>query len=235
MTSLRINPSFYKLGPAWRTWLAQARIFWLFLGVVVGVCLLVEWLGIFLGLSRIDRLPYAGWLLEMAGVLTVVAGFSKKIDLYGGDSISKRIGSWFLSCPLFRQNVNVITGSAELRLSPMSVSAVGNVGLPANADLEMRVSRLERMIDDVNESVRQLRQQTKEDIDAARRELLDRLTALGDELASVKSLTSQAHVGDVGMELAGIGWVLVGLTLATIPRLVLYLFQPVINILAILD
>jgi hypothetical protein len=233
MASLRINPSFYKLGAAWRTWLAQARIFFLFLIVLVTVCIAVDWLGFFLCVEPVARLPYAGFILEAAGVLTVVYGFSTKIDLYGDEPISARIKQWLRSIPLFRQDTRVAVGSAHLTLGPMKVNATGTVSLPPDASLEDRVQQLEHRLENLQTSLSKLREDHDTSINELREELDQRIQTILDDLEALKKLTSEAHIGDVGTELAGIGWILAGLALATIPDGIQWASGPLISLLSI--
>lgn len=228
-----INRSFYKLGGAWWRWLSAARIFWLFVFVVLVVCLAIDWAGWLFCIEPVARLPYAGFTLEVAGVLTVVYGFSTKIDLYGGEPIASRIKQWLLSIPLFSQDTRVVLGSGHLTLGPLKASATATSSLPPDASLDDRVQRLEHQVENLQSALSKLREDQDSAVAELRKELEQQIQTIVDDIDALKKLTSDAHIGDVGTELAGIGWILVGLALATVPEAVLLLLGPLISLLSV--
>jgi len=72
-------------------WVAEPRLFWLFVGGIVIASIASSWIGAagdWIGIvshdPRLDRIRYAGWLLEIFGLISVAVGLSRKLDLYHG-------------------------------------------------------------------------------------------------------------------------------------------------------
>lgn len=221
MIDFRYNRVWIKNGFApWRSWLADARLLWWFLGVVVIASVIADWFAC--GSPRVERLPVAGWGLEIAGVIVVALGLSRKIDLYGGEGFGSRIRAWLLRFPMLRQDkVIPISAAGEINLAGATVNARGEVTLPDDASIEQRVERLESLMRNVPDQIASLRQHLEE-VDANdKAELLGKIDDIGDKLDEVKSTNVKANTEDVGWEIVGIGWVIAGLTLATVPEYVL--------------
>ena len=229
---IEINSQWYRLHTAWGVWFAKGKILWLFLFVLLGACLVVDWIGCYAGLSRVDRLPYSGWILESAGIIAIAYGFSKKIDLYGVESPFTRFGKWLRSIPIFKQNRNVFCGTAKMTLSPGQATITASVGLPPDADLDMRLTRAERLIKGLGKGLAQLKIDTRSGLAGLEAKFREEIEEIKTEISEVRELTGKAHVGDVGMELAGLGWVIVGLTLATIPNFVYSVSKPIVDYLS---
>ena len=104
--------------------------------------------------------------------------------------------------------------------------------LPPDASLEDRVHRLEHQVDNLQTSLSKMRDDHDTSIAQLREELEQQIQTVVDDVDALKKLTSEAHIGDVGTELAGIGWILAGLALATIPQGVLWVFGPFISLLS---
>jgi hypothetical protein len=79
----------------WKSWMSDARPAWIFLGLVVVASIAVDWAGWGLGAERVTRLPYIGWVLELAGISLVALGLATRLRLFDEASIPARIGKWF--------------------------------------------------------------------------------------------------------------------------------------------
>ena len=58
---------------------------------------------------------------------------------------------------------------------------------------------------------------------------------IGQAIAEVREQSVKAHIGDVGMEFAGLGWVVTGLILATVPEYVVRWTQPMVDALIVYE
>jgi hypothetical protein len=221
----RFNRHFYRSGRAWLNWLGRAKVFWSFLFTTVTVCLSVDWVGHVLGLPIVDRYPYAGFLLEVLGVVMVARGFAGRLRLYGRASIRSRIATWFKSIPLFSKHSS-IKGRVSVSLDANGVTATGEVGSPTLSTFDERLDALEALIRNYRRDLDSLAKRHDHDIAELRRNLEDAVASVRDDVDSVRELSADAHVGDVGMELAGLGWILIGLALATVPNLIHWIVSP---------
>lgn len=213
----RFNRNFWRQWRRWGQWLfVQPKRIWLFLGVIAAVSVFADWGGCRFDLPRVERLPYAGWVLEMLGVLIAVYGFNHRLGLFG-QSISSAVLSWLQTFPMLSRDHRVTAGTGHLRASGSTVHATLSVPMPPNATLEERIERLERVVDNVDGELSALRQNAERDVNNLRNEITERLGDIRGEISDVRDQTSEAHAGGAGVELLGLALVITGLTLATIP------------------
>ena len=217
---LKLNPYFWKSFKPWRDWLYSAQLFWLFLAVLVGACLVVNWLGCLFDLTRVEQLSFTGLTLEIAGVLTVAIGIAKKADVLGGIGPLDRISRWLRACPIFRQDRNIFAGTAHLTLGGLKANVQGTAELPPDASLEQRIAHLEQLIKTVQGDIREVEAEAKSAVDELSKQCAEKHDEIGQAIAEVRQQSVKAHVGEIGMEFAGLGWVIAGLVLATIPDFV---------------
>jgi len=221
MVEIRYNRAWFKQGTApWCRWFADARLLWCFLFFVVVACVIADWIGC--GKPRVDRLPIAGWALEIGGVVVVALGLSRKINLYGGESFRSRAVSWLLRFPMLRQDKVVQTsGVGTLSAVGATANITGEVRVPDDATIEDRVALLERQMRTLPDQLADLRQRIDEGDSQLRSEMRTKIDAIGQQLDQVKKTNERANIEDVGWEIGGLGWVIVGLTFTTVPQLVL--------------
>ncbi len=194
-------------------------------------CVLVDWIGNFLGLNRVERLPYAGWILEISGLLVVAFDLSKRLELFAETSLVDRVKQWLLEFPLLNQNRIIGAMSAHLSLGVPRVSARLKVRPGSDASTDELVEFLMRQYERLDDQVSDIREEFKDDLSALRKEVEHSDNTIRDEIAAVQSQSTKAHLGDVGLEVVGLGWILIGLTLATVPEFVLSMFGWLVNLL----
>lgn len=93
----------------------------------------------------------------------------------------------------------------------------------------MRVSHLEQELEALKNDFVALADSTVSSIDDLRKELDQKFANVSKQVDEVRKQSVKAHVSDVGFEFVGLGWVLFGLTFATIPEGVLRLCGDLID------
>ena len=116
-------------------------------------------------------------------------------------------------------------------LADLEAAITASVGLPPDADLDMRLTRAERLIEGLGKGLAQLKIDTRSGLADLEAKFREEIEEIKTEISEVRELTGKAHVGDVGMEFAGLGWVIVGLTLATVPNFVYSVSKPIVDYL----
>jgi len=217
-----------KLVPGW---LRDASTLWRFVFGVAIICVSVDWVGYWLRLDRIDRLPYEGWILELLGLTLVAFDLAKKLELFDQTSVVGRALEWFGRFPLFNQDQVVVVGAAHFAIEGATLSARGKIKVKEGATTEEKVEFLMRQVDNIDDRIHDLRVQIKTGIEDGLEGIEKRISNIEEEIAAVQSQAVKAHVGDISLEVVGLGWILIGLTLATVPDFVLWLFGPIIVIL----
>ena len=210
-------------------WLGNFKILWWFLFAVVASVAIADHIGCRIDVPRFERLPYAGWALEMLGVLVVFFGIGDKLRLFEKDGLIARAIKTLSEFPLFRVDTNVIAGSANLKIGGMKVRARGTVGPPADASIEDKVAFLLERANSLYNTILDVQDATTDKIDEIKKRLDADFASIREEVDSVRQQSEKAHVGHLGWEYAGLTWIMLGLTLATVPKLVLWIVSPLVR------
>ncbi len=209
-------------------WLGKFKVFWWFLIAIIGSVVVADWIGCRIGVSRAERLPYAGWFLEMLGVLVVFFGIGDKLQLFEKDGLIARTIKILSEFPLFRSDTHVAAGTASIRLGGGRVRARTTMNPPPGANLEERVEFLEQAINKLNEWIGDAKEEAIEGLDKLKETIDSELESLREDIDKIRHQSERALVGQLGWEYAGLVWIMMGLTLATIPDGLLWLLSPII-------
>lgn len=210
-------------------WLARANIAWLFIASLFVVSILGDWVGCFADRGGLDSIRYSGWIFEILGLLSVAIGLNKKLDLLDQKGIWQRIKEWARQWPILSQDAVVGTMGAQLGAFGADLRGRGNVSIDESqsfaAQVKFLLEELERLRDEFSAAMDQQRKDTSE----LRKEVRRIEETLKGEIKRMASKSAKAQVGDVGWEIAGLFWVLIGVTLATVPEAIAYVFSSVIG------
>lgn len=210
-------------------WLGRFKILWWFLIAIIGSVAIADWVGCRAGIPRVERVPYAGWALEILGVLVVFLGVAEKLALFEKDGLMARTMKLLKQFPLFRSNVNVLAGSAKLSLKAGNLRVRVYMNPPPGANIEERIKFLEETVNKLNEWIGDAKEEAQDKINNLKSVIDAEIEVLREEIEEVRQQSEEAHVGHLGMEYAGLGWIMIGLTLATVPKLVLAIFSPIVS------
>ena len=114
-------------------WLARWKILWWFLAAIAGSVLIADWLGCRAEIPRHERLPYAGWFLDMLGVAVVFLSIAERLVLFEKDGLLARAKKLLREFPLFRRNVHIAAGTGKLSFTGGRASVRTTVSPPAEA------------------------------------------------------------------------------------------------------
>ena len=106
----------------------------------------------------------------------------------------------------------------------MKVTARGTVSLNPEATIERKVEFLLQRDQELTEQLFQLR----DEVGQNKKDLIDELSsvraALEKSLGEIVSRTENAHVGEIGWEFVGLAWIFLGITFATVPEFIEWIF-----------
>lgn len=205
-------------------WLAEPTLLWAFVGGIVLASFVGDWIGFALDSMREDKIRYAGWLLEIFGLSTVAIGLSKKLDLFHGKNVWTLFGEatmrWLCRFPLLRQDKNIVVGTVDLKLGPMRAQAYASVKIDPNKPVDEKINwLLERHYELVN-TVHRVQKKIEKNEGEFERQLQALRRVLEKTIGKVEAQTAKAHVGEIGGEFVGLGWILCGVTFATTPEFI---------------
>lgn len=217
MSKVILSKELFKQLPGW---LGQARIFWWFVLSLFLVSFIGDWIGIFTGNDRLDRIRYSGWMFEIFGLLAVAFGLNNKLDLLDQKGIWERIREWLEACPLLKRDAIVGVLGAQVGAFGFDVRARLSASINENMPLEDKVKFLLDMYDRLDTELGELSGQHRKDVSDIKAEIKLIQTELSTEIQAVASKSAKVQVGDIGWEFAGLAWILFGITFATVPEFV---------------
>lgn len=196
-------------------WLFEFRRVWITGGAIV----LILGVAMLLPICRETALRWAGMLIELLGIGTVVIGLDAKRRLFKLPSFLEHALSWVQRRPKWKPMpidlaAKVTVGS--LTLSGSLGTAILRRGTPDGASLEDRITALEQNLETVqktqSEIEKRLDHEKTERQQALTTERRERETADGNLRKILEDLGS----GGLYLEAMGIAWVMAGVIFATI-------------------
>ncbi len=196
---------------ALRFWFWESRVFWLaILGTVgVPVAVLVWW-------PHEHIIRYAGLGLQLAGIGTVWWGIREARKLFEHPTFWMQAREWFRRRPRYRGRVTGIAGSS-LSVSTASgrLSVWSDVG-PA-ATLEQRISALEKNLIGVRDDLTRFQNKTENDIRKQDEAIKKEQQARENADQEIREKLKATETGGLHISAMGALWLLVGVTMGTIP------------------
>src|SRR5690606_12057686 len=171
---------------------------------------------------------YTGWILDLAGLLTVVGGISAKLQHYRGEHLHLallRDGRNVLRrFPLLQRNVVINAGTAHFKLGALSGSAIGHDSPREDAPTDEKIEFLiaqnnarHEAIVNLQSSLNAAEARIDKEIDAVR-------SALGAKVDTAALEQRNLAVEGVGVEVIGVLWIACGITCAAVPEVMVWLF-----------
>jgi hypothetical protein len=201
------------------SWLSEFRRVWITSGAIV----LILGVALLLPICRETALRWAGMLIELLGISTVVIGLDAKRRLFKLPSFLEHALSWVQRRPKWKPMpidlaAKVTVGS--LRLSGGLSTSLWR-GTPEGASLEDRITALEQNLQTVRkEQSERFDHERTERQQAVTTEKQEREAADGNLKRTLEDLGARG----LYVEAMGIVWVIVGVFLATISNDIASLF-----------
>jgi hypothetical protein len=196
------------------------------LGLAV-VLLVVDWAGYALGWSRPVRLNFAGWILETLGLVIVVIGAWLLEQEMHPNPDPTTLRGWLRTNPMIRRDVTVALSGLSLTMS--TGRAYAKVTRKPGTTVDERLAVLEQTLRDLEGQVENIQRTTDAEIDSLKTQLKGEAAA---RVAATDSLTRRMDetldkllVGGISLEMIGVLWIFVGMTITNIPDLVYYWFR----------
>ncbi|MEX2125491.1 MAG: hypothetical protein WD795_16480 [Woeseia sp.] len=205
--------------------LASYPRFWACIFVVAGAWYLGCVLGEIYDNERADGIRYSGWLLEICGLFSVAVGLNRKLKVFHGLTIwpllKKGLDNFIKQLPFIRRRV-VIQGTAGIVFATGArVSGQGTSRISRDRPMEDQVAFLLKRNDEITDGIFKLHDADRAIEDKLTAELNDLRAVLQAELARADTKLEKAH--EVGWESVGLIWIFAGVTLATVPDLIVSL------------
>jgi len=200
---------FAWLGLFWR-WLAEARLFWMALLV-----LLLAFLVSFRPSAWEIHIRVTGLILQCLGIGTVALGIHETRKLFGRPGIVKLLLEWMSHFPRWRRRIVLAAGSGTLGALTGHVRAHVWSNVDPSASIEARVDALTKNVERLNERLIQVQKEIDSELhkqsDALRQE--EQIRAKDDQ--SLQQRLEAAETGGLHISFIGMLWLFFGLFLST--------------------
>jgi hypothetical protein len=157
-------------------------------------------------------------LLQLAGVVTVLLSLRDRGLLFQAPGVRRYALGWLHRFPkFFVSGIASPLGTAEERDSAASLNVVVWRSRDPNAPLQDQIGALSENIETVRAEVSRVTAETARRVASLHTDITSERAARLAETSTLTSTVKQAAVGSLGLERVGAVWLLVGITLATIP------------------
>tara|TARA_R110002095_G_scaffold216413_1_gene213539 strand:- start:1873 stop:2241 length:369 start_codon:yes stop_codon:yes gene_type:complete len=104
------------------------------------------------------------------------------------------------------------------------------VSVNPSASMEEKIEWLIKKYDELTDNVHTVSVAMHAKEEALSRRILDIEKGVDDKLHALQDQNADFHVGDVGKEIVGLFWIFFGITFATVPELIEFIFYwPIIG------
>lgn len=175
-------------------------------------------IGFWFASNTSDAIRYAGLVLQVMGVLTVVFLLFGLRRLFGHSGIWKGIREWFSLLRLVVIEPDPITAIAGVATTSFSVLAAGVLTTSQKGKpLHQRITLLEEAVSalrtQIDSKLADQRKSHEKELARIRKEL----SALRKQLKEMAAQLQAATLGDSHLEVVGLAWLILGVLAATIP------------------
>ncbi len=177
------------------------------LGVVLWLCSRAGW--------SEGSIRVGGLVLQLLGIGTVAFGIHVTRKLFGQPGVFSAFALWIRRFPRWRVK-RVNGGETIAGVGGITLSGSGVIGTVASS-LEERVASLERRVGEVEGSVGEVRREVADRDAAHAAALADERVAREEEDAVIRGRLEAASTGGLTVSAVGAMWLLVGVTMSTVP------------------
>jgi hypothetical protein len=193
------------------SWLAEAHLLWLALGVVA--------LALVASLHRGTtdlQIRSDGLVLQLLGIGTVAHGIHETRKFFGRPGILSLLRDWLSRFPRWRRQVIVGTGTGSLGLA--SLHARAHVWTPMDplAPVDAQVKALIQNVERLNQSLIQVQQEMDAALGRVTAALGEERTTRSKDVAELQKRLEIAETGGLHITFVGVIWLVVGVVLTTL-------------------
>jgi hypothetical protein len=164
-----------------------------------------------------DTFRFWGLLLQLLGIGAIVLGLRGKGSQFGEAHIHNSLSKWWMKAPWKRRPVVAHIESVESRAEVGDLAGI--VGPRTHASPEERIADLERDLRSLILQASEIRGDLRQELTAVRREMATERSARAQGDRDLGERLQRLAVGGNHIEWAGVWWIGLGLTLATVPDL----------------
>lgn len=139
--------------------------------------------------------------LQLTGGLLVLYSIDSNIGLFKGDSLIGLFGKWLKSIPLFKKNIVIKVGKAELKLS-------GGIGkarfLKGGKTIEEKIEALQEQINWLKEDLQEESRNINKKLSESESRLNTQIQETNSKLRLFEGKIEQFSVGGIGSQVCGV-------------------------------
>jgi len=211
-----INSARFKV--LW-SWLMEAKYAWLALGVIaIALLSSILWPS-----EKVIR--YAGLILQLLGIGTVIWGVSLTRALFGHPSFAAKVLSWLKQFPLRKRTVIFGAGIGAVAMISGKARAYQSHTPAENATIEQRLDSLERNIKLIHERITGTEKEMDEEFRKTAEVIKSEAYTREAEDRILHKKLEATGIGGVHISAIGALWLFVGVVLSTATLEISILFK----------
>jgi hypothetical protein len=190
-------------------WLMEAKYAWLALGVIaIALLSSILWPS-----EKVIR--YAGLILQLLGIVTVIWGISLTRALFGHPSFAAKVLSWLERFPLRKRTVILGAGAGAVAMISGKARAYQSHTPAENATIEQRLDSLERNIQLIHERITGTEKEMDEEFRKTAEVIKSEAHTREAEDRILHKKLEATGIGGVHISAIGALWLFVGVVLST--------------------
>jgi hypothetical protein len=190
-------------------WLLETDLAYLASSVVLIACVVA------LAFRSEPAFRYAGLVLQLMGLATVVGGVWDTRRLFGQPTLSERFRRWRGRRPKFRQSAAVGAGLAGVAAAVFSAEAELWAAMPDDAPVGQQLRALKANLLVLSERVNKQRDKLSKAILEGADKLQEEMAARMRRDTELETLIRSAQTGGLDVSFVGLVWLAFGLVLTT--------------------
>ncbi len=192
-------------------WLAEARLAWVALGVVLLALTFSLWSGV----TEL-QIRLTGLLLQLLGIGTVAHGVHQTRKLFGRPGVLDLLRKWLSRFPRWRRQVIVGVGGSSVGISGGLVRAHIWTKIDPASPIQVQLDGLKQNVERLNERLIQTQNELDAQLGQHSEALRQEQQVRAKDDTELRQRLEVAETGGLHITFIGVVWLFLGVLLATI-------------------
>lgn len=188
------------------------------IGLFLVGCLVAWLVAVPFGESLQEKLQWSGWALQIFGLWTVAKGIRDTRKQFGRPSARDWLITWLKRIPKALSKPTDVSGTGTTaEASAVARGPSSRLGVRPDASVEEKLEALEKRLDNLEENVNEVRSEMRKKVSQLKKDLSKERRERAKEASKLKRQLEDLSVGGLTLEAVGVAWLLLGITLSSLP------------------
>jgi len=199
-------------------WICEGKYIWLYIFIIFLIFPIIK---IPLGVEKQLIIKSYGLILQLIGTLTIVASLGTKLFLFNKHGITRLLKEYFKSFPWPYKSINndVQANVDSIKLK-FEINGVRPKVEPKH-NFEDIIKFINQEINYLESKIFQENEKNHKEIKELKSNFIDLKSSNDNKIEQNKKLILDSSISNIWLDLFGIGLIILGLVLATIPEIII--------------